>query len=159
MKRALLVIAVVMLSACEPVVAFVDIDRAMNECSDGKNLHSELRAFDEARQRAKAAPPLNIQSDDEWQAQRQAKINAAAPLILARIRRILPAVAKARRVGSLGAMSTVVYVRPELDATAELVRRYDAGEGVEDKSAELAAARAKVEALERESKGKAPARN
>jgi len=153
MKPSLLVFALAILPAigCDARTAYVDVDRAANECSDGQKLIAEMKAFDQERQRTKSSPStVPIPSDDEWIAQRQAKINAGAAPIVARLRRILPAIAKARRVSGISSMAGMAYVRAELDATAELVKRYDAGEGAEDKTAELAAAKAKVQALERQ---------
>jgi len=49
-----------------------------------------------------------------------------------RVKRILPAVAKARHLGAILPVGGAVYVAPGSDLTAEVTRRLDAGEGKDD---------------------------
>lgn len=143
---------------------YVNIPRAINECRDGKKAIAEFQADVEARQKAlaevdaarkaKKTPPY-LQPDEQWRKQQTDKGQAASDRITARLLRILPAIAKARRLSIIAPAQTMVYVVPSLDLTDELVRRYDAGEG-DDRAAELAAAKAKVAALESETKVASP---
>ncbi len=155
-QRVAIALPLALLAACGPnPVGYVDVQRALNECADGKRVISELEAAKAARQAARAAGPL-AQSDEEWNAHQQARRAEAVKPIAARMAIIVPAVLRFKKLSALAPTQSMAFVPPELDVTDELIRRYDAGEGRDDKAAELAAARAKVAALERELKPKDP---
>jgi Skp family chaperone for outer membrane proteins len=146
-------------------VGYVDLNRAVIESDDGKKLNTELQAQAAARDRAKAEaakpkekgakPAPAVATDEQWKNYVESKSNAMGDQAVDRFRRIFPAILKARKLTALAPISSMVYVPPALDVTEELIRRYNAGEG-KDRTAEVAAAKAKLEALEREVKGSAP---
>ena len=142
-------------------IAYVDLTRAVSECSDGKKAIAELQADTAARQKIKAdhdkakALAAPIPTDEQWTAEMQRREAEKTGPIVERMRRILPAIAKARKLGAIDDARRMVFVLPALDVTAELVKRYDAGEGRQevaagaDLKAENAALKARLAALEK----------
>jgi len=129
---------------------YVNLPRAINECADGKKAIADLANENAAREKAKASK-APVTSDADWNAQQQRKAQEANDRISARMMRIIPKIAEARKLTTVAAAP--LYVAPRLDLTDELIRRYDAGEWTgQDKAAALAEAKAKVAALEREVK-------
>lgn len=177
-KTWLLALPLLLLSATARAgdVGYVDVDRALNECSDGKRVISELQAAQGAREKAKAdheaarvaaakakkPAPVALPTDDQFAQQQTAKFNEGMKPIAARMLRILPAIMKARKLSALAPAKSMVYVDPRADVTDELVKRYDRGEGRDavaaagqDLKAENAALKAKLAALEKR-KGPTP---
>src|SRR5262245_34562156 len=139
MKRALLVVLLGIVGCNQDRVGYIDVQRAVNECVDGKRAIAAMQAAEQARRQVKA-PEL---SDEQWTKQQQAKQREGQQQIVTLMRGILPEMLKARRLSALRSMDGMVAVEPSLDFTDELIRRYDAIAGG-DKAAELAAAKAKV---------------
>jgi outer membrane protein len=175
-------------SALAGDVAYVDMQRAMNECDEGKAASAELDALKNAKrkeadeandavkkaQAAKEKPDAvkakQAKADDLTSSGRTAvndKTTELTTKLVNRLNRILPAIAQARKLSVIvpvqsmvvlpfgpqqsmtGTIQAVAYVAPRADVTAELVRRANAGEGKEDKVAEISALKAKLAALER----------
>jgi Skp family chaperone for outer membrane proteins len=148
-------------------VGYIDLARVVQECADGRKVIAELQANEAARSKAKAdyeaakaaaakenrpTPAALAQTDQQWQQDQNRKGKQTSDEITARVLRILPAIAKARKLSAVAPRQSMLFVSPAaVDVTAEVVRRIDAGEGRgDDKAAELEAARARVQALERE---------
>lgn len=127
-------------------VGYADLQRAVNECADGKKAVAELQADEQARMKAekdfdaasaarakdKAKPaPAAIPTREQWAQQIQAKQAEKTGPIVVRMRRILASIAKARKLTAIAPAQSMVFVSPSLDLTEELVRRYDAGDGVD----------------------------
>jgi Skp family chaperone for outer membrane proteins len=151
------VVASAAAAACSRNVGYVDLNRAFNESTEGKRGAAELLAMADARKKEKAAEteaaklgPVQkpIATDEEWQAAYQRRADEIAKPAGERLRRILPAIASSRKLAAIS--GGALYADPALDVTDELLRRFEAGEGREDKAAELTAAKAKVAALERQ---------
>lgn len=65
----------------------------------------------------------------QHQQESQDALQQAHQQIVDRVKRILPAVAKARHMGVILPVGGAFYVAPGQDVTAEVIRRLDAGEG------------------------------
>jgi Skp family chaperone for outer membrane proteins len=161
MNRALLIASIACAAAagCARDVGYVDLNRAFNESAEGKAATAEMKAMAETRRKEKDAEaeamklgPIQqpIATDAEWKAVQQRRSGELTKPAEARLRRILPAIARERRLAAIAPLESVFYADPSLDVTGELLRRFEAGEGQEDKGAELAAAKAKVADLERQ---------
>lgn len=145
--------------------AYVDLDQAANECMDGKKLDADLKdlraAYDKSVAQAKAAKKSGPELPT-LTAQEKAKRDEAAGRIYPRLGRILMKMVKARRLDVLRSKAGLVYVDPKLDLTAELVKRYDAGEENDPSAsaAEIKALRDRLATLEaqRHPETKAPAK-
>lgn len=185
---ALLVAGLISLASASALagdVAYVDMQRAMSECDEGKAASAELIALQDAKRKelddATAAVKKATAAKEKPDAikAKQAKadeLGASTSVndkrtelttrIANRLSRILPAIAQARKLSVIvpvqsvlvlpvggqqmmtGTIQTVAYVAPRADVTDDLVKRANAGEG-KDTSAEVAALKAKLAALER----------
>jgi Skp family chaperone for outer membrane proteins len=178
MRHALIILAAIAALATPALAAdvgFIDLDRAIRESSDGKKAIAETQEAEKAHAKAKAdyeaaeaaaakdkkPAPKPIATDDAVKAQNNQREQGVANMVFSRIKVILPAVAKARKLS--GITHQMLWASPGIDVTAEVVKRYDAGEwrtAVADADAlkaENAALKAKLAALEKRKGAKADA--
>lgn len=172
-------------SAAAGDVGYVNLGKAVRDTAEGKKAFGEIETFTKERQaevnaadanaRAAAAKCETLKAEARRTCEASAKTAAAAAAeligksneavverqkatdtrIAGRMIRILPKLAAAHKLSLIQPENTALYISPKVDFTAELVKRYDAGEGKteEDLAAELreknAALEAKVAALEK----------
>lgn len=172
---ATLVLAAPLAHAAEIIPGFFDIQKAMADSAEGKKnaadekadldkKQAEVTAAQGDAEKADAAclkvPSTSIPGTCTEGQKKHAHANdlgqrdqqeltqgqqANAQKLLARVTRILPAIAKAKHLGALVPLGGVFYAGPTLDMTAEVTRRLDAGEGKVD---DVAAANARAEKAE-----------
>lgn len=170
MRNALLLVLPILLltastARAEDRVGFLDADRAIRECADGKKAIADTKAATQAREKERAdrdaavleakkakkpAPAPLMLTDEQWQSQQVQREQGVSNGVFVRIKRILPAVRKARKLTSIAPMP--FDVDPDRDVTAEVIKRLDAGEGRDavavaaDEAAKLKAENAKLRA-------------
>jgi Skp family chaperone for outer membrane proteins len=147
--------------AADPV-GYVDMTKAIGDTQDGKKAQENLKADQQLRQQtvnladsnakqaadrctkltgsARAtcdgqAAAARQQADELLQRNENAlqqRKNDDAGRIAQRLRRIVPTIGVAHRLDRVENSSGAIWISPKLDFTAELVSRYDKGEGKTD---------------------------
>src|SRR6266700_2270717 len=129
----------VFLLASSPVASFaeevklgyVDLQRALNETEDGRKAKANLKkVFDQK------------QKELDEQQELSAKEQEATGKIFERMNRIISKIAQAENFTMIfdKTQSAVLFAKPHLDLTNELIRRYNSGEGADKAGGPTAAA-------------------
>jgi Skp family chaperone for outer membrane proteins len=116
-------------------LGFVNSERAISDCVDGKKAIADLKADQAAREKtvadAKAARKTIAPPDDQWRAQQERKRQAAVEKIGPRVVALVKKIAQAKHLSAV--LPAPVYASPKaVDITDEVIRRYDAGEGKDE---------------------------
>jgi outer membrane protein len=141
-------------------LGYVDLQRALNETEDGRNAKASLKKiFDHLDKKRTLMPPDKVREKEaelqgrmqkvqqtylRHQQDLQAKEQEATGKIFERMNRIIAKIAGAENFTMIfdKTQSAVLYAKPHLDLTNDLIRRYNGGEGV-DKGATASAPKPK----------------
>ncbi len=128
-----------------------DAKKAADACA--KTAGQPIAGKTQACQEAEAKERYQQQILAQYQQLDQQRANANYQQIDARVKRILPVIARARHLSAIVPVGgAAAFVSPALDVTADIVRRLDAGEGKDEE--QLRAENAKLQ----KEKGEAEAR-
>jgi len=167
--RTALFLALLMLAApaCRQHRYFVDMDRAVNETDEGKKAAAEIgREFESKRREFAEADTAAKKAEDAKEADAAAKRARATETgqrlqremdflrdgskikLVTGVKLVLLHLADERGVDAIDLSSSVAWVDPSSDLTAEVIKRINANSG----KTELDELRAKVTALEKKGK-------
>src|SRR5215831_13644125 len=131
----------------EVKIGFVDMQRALNETEDGRKAKAQLKKAIEDLDKKRTLLPADKVREKEAELQGRmqkvqqtymrhqqdlsAKEQEATAKIFERMNRIIAKIATAENFSMIFDRAGVVFAKPHLDMTNELIRRYNSGEGAE----------------------------
>src|SRR5215831_3734796 len=131
----------------EVKIGFVDMQRALNETEDGRKAKAQLKKDIEDLDKKRTLLPADKVREKEAELQGRmqkvqqtylrhqqdlsAKEQEATAKIFERMNRIIAKIAASENFSMIFDRGGVVFAKPHLDLTNELIRRYNSGEGAE----------------------------